>query len=753
MILLLACSPHTVHLDDLSLQFDPKSGTIDVFSNDQLLLSFSGVETGAGSASIDFQSGSYYFDELEQSLSPSTQLKLEESDDDRVAVQLLDKENAPLASLEITPISSGVLKWQFQLSQPQGDGSDRLKLNFACPQGPAVGGGAHAFDVDHQGEAFGLWVSEPGVGKSDQDSYPEDWFLQGTRHSSSFPQPFFLFPEIPAGLELQTSARIEADLCSTGSLNLTAWDSMASLLLFTGNSPLQIIERHALSQGEPMIPPDWAFAAWNDAIRGVDRVRAVAAALRESGASSSAIWTEDWKGGHQTTYGYHLTAEWEVDTELYPDASGLAAELEQQGFQWMAYFSPFVAEESEAAAEAAELVIQTSSGEPYWFPGITFQPTSVLDLSREDAREWAKSKMQAVLELGFDGWMTDFAEWLPVDARLKEADAMLDHNAYPLWWQSLSQEAVAGTDATYFSRSGWIGTPTLSPITWAGDQRTDFQADDGFPTVIPMGLGLGVGGVPFYTHDIAGYNSLGNEPSSKELFFRWCTLGAFTPIMRTHHGAFDEDNWQFDSDAETLAHYARYTQEHAKLFPYLKALAERARTQGTPLILPVAAWFEGADWGDMDSWMLGPSLLVAPVLKEGALSREVSLPEGVDWYDWWTGEPATSGTVDVPLESIAVFVPSGSIVPVFSEAPDSFLEQADPALLTLSEVDSARTIRVFGPGGSFIEADGTRYTVSGQASASGSAEGSFNSGSLEVNGLSIQIESPSSRSWRVEVYP
>ena len=41
--------------------------------------------------------------------------------------------------------------------------------------------------------------------------------------------------------------------------------------------------------------------------------------------------------------------------------------------------------------------------------------------------------------------------------------------------------------------------------------------------------------------------------------------------------------------------------------------------------------------------MLGPDLLVAPVVTQGADSREVYLPEGVQWVDAWTEEDCPGG--------------------------------------------------------------------------------------------------------------
>ena len=65
-----------------------------------------------------------------------------------------------------------------------------------------------------------------------------------------------------------------------------------------------------------------------------------------------------------------------------------------------------------------------------------------------------------------------------------------------------------------------------------------------------------------------------------------------------------------------------------------------------------------------DEFLFGRSLLVAPVVTD-ALSREVYLPEGGYWFDFWTGERgAGMQTVDCPLDRIPLFVRSGTILPV-----------------------------------------------------------------------------------------
>ena len=71
-----------------------------------------------------------------------------------------------------------------------------------------------------------------------------------------------------------------------------------------------------------------------------------------------------------------------------------------------------------------------------------------------------------------------------------------------------------------------------------------------------------------------------------------------------------------------------------------------------------------------DSFMLGPSILMAPVLEEGATERNVTLPGGALWYDTATGalvrgssSKSTQLTVPVTMDSIPSYIRGGSLIP------------------------------------------------------------------------------------------
>ncbi len=748
-----ACNTSHSQHGGFEVDFDKRTGALTITHMERGdILADLRFGAGTGSYQLDQAFGSYRFDDVEHSIDWASGVANFAPFNVDDTIELAGHHDDVLGLLVLEPIGEDMLRLYFE---PNDDSSDRTVLQAACDDDDHfLGLGGHAMDVDHVGQAFPIWVSEPGVGKDDEDDYPDDWSITGTRHASSYPMPFLLRPHQTHGLLLEGHARTEVDLCASdpSRFSMLTWGAPMEIILISGDDPLHVLEHASERWGRIQQPPAWGLGAWVDAVGGSDRVREVAAAVRQAGAAVSVIWTEDWKGFELQGTGYRLGYEWFVDREHYPDAETIDEELEAAGLKWLAYFSAFVAEETVTwdSAQDAGVLIQDDQGEPYTFLGVSLKWISLVDYTHPDAQDWSVAWMQACLDVGFDGWMADYGEWLPTDSVLYDGDPMLEHNRYPERWQATNLAAIDGRDATFFSRSGWAGAQGLSPVVWGGDQRTSFDMDDGFPTVLALGLGLSASGVPVYTHDIAGYNSVGNDPSDKELWFRWAGLGAYTPVMRTHHGAFDEENHQFDRDEETLAYYAATTQEHTRLYPYRSGLARQAAERGSPMIRPVAFHY-GEDWGRMDAWLLGPALLVAPVMERGAMGREVELPVDVAWYDWHSLEAASGGWVDAATDRTPVFAAAGTTVPTFGTIPDTLAEAEGDGVLDFDDADGERIVYLFGGGGEFTEGDGTRYTPSGTPTGSGETTDTLTNGSITVAGVTLDIEGEAERSYTVVV--
>jgi alpha-glucosidase len=615
---------------------------------------------------------------------------------------------------------------------------NRVSFAFACrPDEHFLGFGGQSFDVDHRGQTVPLWVSEDGLGKETTDDPDLGlWQQTGRRHSTHTPMPIYLSSRGYA-LLLETPVRSVFAMCSEdeGVVRVEAWEPTMRLRLFYGSTPREALGRLTAYLGRPAVPPAFAFAPWLDAIFGSENVRRVAAALRTAGIPASVIWTEDWRGGSDDAVGYTLSEEWEVDRTLYPDFEALAADLHAAGYKLLTYNNTFLTTDASIYGEAAALghTIKTATGDPYLFIGGKFVDASLVDLSSPAAWAWTKDKYREGLLLGADGYMADFGEWLPTDAVLASGEsAVLRHNLYPVDFQRLNRElfdelaAADGVERLFFVRSAYLGSQPLVSVVWAGDQQTDFSPGDGFPSVIPMGIGLGVTGFPYYGHDIAGYMSQFTKPSTRELWYRWAALGALTPVMRTHHGKSARQNWSWESDAETTAHFKRWASLHQQLFPYLLALAQEAADTGVPMMRPFALdrpeWEPG--WSLTDEYLLGDRIVVAPVVTEGATSRTVALPGGT-YFPLLGGEavvvPTGGGTVEVeaPLEELPAFVPAGTVLALLPPGVDTVVA-AEPSsgATTLADVGDDRELWVF-PGGSstFTEAGGLAYSWSADALA------------------------------------
>jgi alpha-glucosidase len=619
-----------------------------------------------------------------------------------------------------------------------GDGSEqRLSWGFGCTGDDHFAGfGAQTWDVDHRGQTVPTMVTENGIGKSETDDYGGAWFAQGRRHSSHMPIPQYLARRGYV-LSAETDKRAIFALCSerddAARIEMVVGTRVH---LFDGPTPAQALERSSATHGRPRMPPRVAFAPWVDAVFGSAEVRRVAQKLRDERLPISLIWAEDWRGGEWSGEDYALIEEWEVDRSLYPDFETVADDLHALGFHIHTYFNPFIYLGSKAWDETQPngWLVKTEGGDDYLFGGAKFTETGLLDLFHPDARAWAVEKMRASMALGADGWMNDYAEWLPTDAVTAAGSGAELHNRYPVAWQEIAREAIDGmddgVDRMFFGRSGWFGTPELADVIWAGDQSTDFERDDGMPTIIPIGIGLGIVGVSTYGHDIAGYQSKTHEGSTKELFFRWTELGAWSPVMRTHHGNQPNKNWSWESDAETVAHFKRYTELHMALVPFLEGLAQHAHDTGMPMWRGMMLEHPADErcWSIDDQVLVGSHVLIAPVQRAGADEREVYLPSG-RWYPWLGGTAHIGGQrfrVSAPLEEIPVFVRAGGIVPMYPPGVMTVVN-GSASVPDPSTVGDDRIVHVFvGDDGSFHEADGLSYRLERLADdPGGDAELSF----------------------------
>jgi alpha-glucosidase len=458
--------------------------------------------------------------------------------------------------------------------------------------------------------------------------------------------PWFLDPQRSYGVLVTSTALSRFDLCEDepGEWRVEVWDDPGfELVVFAEDHPRKLVQALTAEVGRPAsAPPSWALnGVWLAAQGGDVAVRERVAAALAAGIPVSAVWVQDWVG--LRNFGldsYGVKYRWNWDSTLYPSLPTMITEFAADGVRFLGYFNPFLVPgwgQWETAATEG-WAVRDAAGEPALFPIVTFDG-GLVDLTHPEAVQWFRGYADAAIELGMRGWMADFGEWLPYDATLHAGDARLEHNRYPTRWHKVNREALETAypdgDFVLLTRSGFTGEHRVAQVVWAGDQEADWSRTDGLPTVVPAGLTLGLSGIPFFTHDVAGFSG---GPSDGELFRRWTELGAFSPIMRTHDGLRKLENHRFDSDVTTMTHFLRMASIHAALGPVWRELAGEAVATGLPILRHTA--LVDPDWpGAFEAhqqWMIGDDLVFAPVVAPGRTTAAVDLPDG-RWVPLWGG--------------------------------------------------------------------------------------------------------------------
>jgi alpha-glucosidase len=332
------------------------------------------------------------------------------------------------------------------------------------------------------------------------------------------------------------------------------------------------------------------------------------------------------------------------------------------------------------------------------WPGISAYP----DFSRASTREWWARSHESLLGRGVSGIWCDMNE--PSDfSRGGEASAdrslatvpddlvssedgsprpfALTHNAYGLDMSRAARRAFEllrpGERPFVLTRSGSAGIQRYAAV-WTGDNHSWWEH---LAQSVPMLLGMGLSGLPFVGADAGGFQG----EADGELYVRWMELAALTPFFRAHSalGTRDKEPWSFGPEAEALARKAirlRYS-----LLPYIYGEFRRASVEGLPIMRPLVLDCQDDPRARSlcDEYLLGPSLLVAPVLRPGDRERLVYLPKGT-WYDFRSGEALEGGRSIIaaaPLGGIPLYAKAGAVIPTAESAAST--AAMDLARLTL----------------------------------------------------------------------
>ncbi len=278
------------------------------------------------------------------------------------------------------------------------------------------------------------------------------------------------------------------------------------------------------------------------------------------------------------------------------------------------------------------------------------------------------------------------------------------YNVYPLFhtasvYEGFRRDFGDSRRVMILARAAYLGAQRNGTVFWSSDIRSTW---DMLRRSIPAGLNFTATGLPYWDTDIAGFFSpalpagyhaehkplidgsdvrgtIGNYEDYPELFVRWFEWGAFQPVMRAHGERKHNEVWAYGKQAEPIL--AKYLKLRYQLLPYTYSVAYRSYQTGAPYMRALFMDFpqDPKAMNIPDEYMYGPAFLVAPVTEQGATSRNVYLPAGSDWYNYWTNERLHGGqtiVANAPIDTLPLFVKAGSIVPLGVEVQSAQQPQA-----------------------------------------------------------------------------
>ncbi|HNF25035.1 MAG TPA: alpha-glucosidase [Leptospiraceae bacterium] len=545
-----------------------------------------------------------------------------------------------------------------------------------------------------------IFTEEQGIGRGDQPiTFGANLTADagGNEYTSYAPMPFYISTK-NRSVFFENSSYSKFDFSNENLVKVQFWEGNLKGSVWIGETPEELISQFTEKTGRYSELPDWAYGTWmglqageitapalgEKQLKGYDKINEILNDAKAAGNPVTALWIQDWCGRRITGFGDQLKWRWYADEEMYPKFAEFVKTMNKKNIQVLGYINSFLADRDPKKADekfenpmleeakAKGYLVKNQDGKDYLIQTVGF-PAYLIDLTNPEAAKWTKSIIKKnMIDVGLAGWMADFGEWLPFDAKLHSGiSAEVYHNQYPVDWARVNREAIAeaGKEGkiVFFTRAGYSYSGKYSTAFWLGDQMVSFGENDGIAsTVVGLNSG-GISGIALNHSDIGGYttidNPLMNYHRSKELFLRWTELNAFTPIFRTHEGNKPKRNHQPYTDDDTVKFFARFGKIHLALKPYLQSLAAEAKKTGMPVVRHPYIHYpnDKNTYNLKHQFLLGKDLLVLPVVKKGADSVEGYFPEG-EWTHIFTGKKYPGGKfhdVDAPLGTPAVFAKTG----------------------------------------------------------------------------------------------
>jgi len=539
-------------------------------------------------------------------------------------------------------------------------------------------GGRHNA-INQHGNEFYSWVEEENIdtgpfqsGASSVPGVGSDYLFPNGPTAAYYPQPMFISSR-PYGFLIDQPNFVTFDMDSS---HPDAWQAQVGgtslrYVVAPGPAPVAIKSLTAIT-GRQRVPPRWGLGPMLDRL-----------VQGSGGPKYLAEVNQDLV--NIVRYKLPLTAYRVEGWDTLTDAQDVQIfdKLHKLGIHPLVYFRAFVSYNATTTHGGGDLsyavehhyVATTATGAPYLFEDPEEGVAALIDFTNPAARAWWASRIDAAFDMGADGFMQDFGEQVLPGMHFSNGQTGVTmHNLYPVLYAQATRAAIdayarkhPGRTFFFFTRAGYTGDPgsaAYENANFPGDETTDWSHASGLASLIPDMLNRAIGGAFGYGTDIGGYLDITTPATTKELFLRWAEAAALMPVFRLHGSAEAGTHTPWSYDAQTVRVYNQLSRLHLAAASLIMRLWREADRTGIPPTRPL--WLSNP--GDPvaaqqdEEFELGPDVLVAPVVTQGAASRRVYFPAGC-WRMPTTGHRYTGrryDTVSAPLTVLPYFFRCGT---------------------------------------------------------------------------------------------
>lgn len=362
------------------------------------------------------------------------------------------------------------------------------------------------------------------------------------------------------------------------------------------------------------------------------------------------------------------------DPEQWPTSRKMLSDLKKRGVNLVTISQPYILRNGRGIDNynelaAAGMLMRDSTGNAPQEVKIWVGEGGMFDMSNPDTRAWLRNRYRELTDGGITGWWGDLGEPEVHPETGLHANGLtgrLYHNQYGNDWSKiisdLFKEEYPDRRLLTMMRGGTIGLQRYSVFPWSTDVSRSWG---GLGPQITIMTNSGLSGLGYMGHDVGGFAVNRRNPEDAELYVRWLQLGLFSPMLRTH-ATYKAEPYHYPQYEKIIKQLIK---DRYRWLPYNYTLAYENATKGYPLVRPLnftearTSAYDSID----DEFLWGGEVLVAPVMRQGAVSRKVTFPQGkwVDFnYPYTRYEGGSTVDYPAPLEVLPLFVRVGAFIPM-----------------------------------------------------------------------------------------